>query len=96
MPKGIDMEAMLENANNQKVMLPFWLKMFSSNTLGSFNIPSKEEETPSNLSHESLSRIAKILADDKSVILMSNGKPFKVFWKDNQIKVEEVTDFEFK
>lgn len=95
---------------NAKVQLPFWMKMFANDddkiviadkTTGQMTLEDHASGVQSNVSEispDSLHKIAKYLADDKIVIIMNNGTPFKIFIDDGKVKIVQLEKdaFEYK
>lgn len=86
--------------STQKIQLPFWLKMFASEPSEELIGQSSDhsEELTSIVPEESISKIARLLTQKKTIFLMSNGKPFKIYEVDGSIKVEPLASnsFEFR
>jgi len=97
-------------SSNAKVQLPFWMKMFSNDEAiiladeetGEVNhlVPGGQSRNSINeISEDSLLKIAKHLSENKQVILMNNGIPFKLFVGENgKVQITQLAkdSFEFK
>jgi hypothetical protein len=74
---------------NSEIILPFWLKLFSSKSEGTVD--------QLNVSHDSLSRIAKLISSGKTVVLMGKDKPYKIYRdENNEIAIEPIDQFRFR
>jgi hypothetical protein len=88
---------MMGAQQNAEVMLPFWLKMFSHKPESVREQNVENEENSLRFSQESLSRIARLLSEGKTVVLMGRDQPYKVYANaDNEIEIEPIEQFKFR
>lgn len=70
------------------------MKMFSSTTPPVYPGINDNE---AGLSEESLYRIAQLLTENKYVVVMSRGNPFKIYKDENgEIKIEPLENFKYE